>query len=125
MTLPLTQKVWALCFSSIAEAVTEAASGDTLDVVQGNVDMADMPADVTVKNSGEGEVKVNGNKVEKDKTYTVPTTSSGGYYYHPTTDTKTDDAKGSPKTFDAGIGIYAVTAVLSATGMAWTARKRH
>lgn len=47
------------------------------------------------------------------------------YYYHPTTDTKTDTTKGSPKTFDAGIGIYAVTAVLSVTGMAWTAKKRH
>ena len=47
------------------------------------------------------------------------------YYYHPTTDTKTDETKGSPKTFDAGIGIYAVTAVLSVTGMAWTAKKRH
>ena len=31
----------------------------------------------------------------------------------------------SPKTFDAGIGVYAVTAVLSVTGMAWTAKKRH
>ena len=31
----------------------------------------------------------------------------------------------SPQTFDAGIGIYAVTAVLSVTGMAWTAKKRH
>jgi len=31
----------------------------------------------------------------------------------------------SPKTFDAGVGIYAVTAVLSITGMAWTAKKRH
>lgn len=51
--------------------------------------------------------------------------STGGYYYHPTTDTKADEAKGSPKTFDAGIGIYAVTAVLSVTGMAWTAKKRH
>ena len=31
----------------------------------------------------------------------------------------------SPQTFDAGMGIYAVTAVLSVTGMAWTAKKRH
>ena len=31
----------------------------------------------------------------------------------------------SPQTFDAGVGIYAVTAVLSVTGMAWTAKKRH
>ena len=47
------------------------------------------------------------------------------YYNSTTTDTKADEAKGSPKTFDAGIGIYAVTAVLSVTGMAWTAKKRH
>ena len=54
-----------------------------------------------------------------------PTPSTGGYYYyHPTTDTKADGTKGSPKTFDAGVGIYAVTAVLSVTGMAWTAKKR-
>ena len=56
----------------------------------------------------------------------APTPSTGGYYYyHPTTDTKADETKGSPKTFDAGVGIYAVTAVLSVTGMAWTAKKRH
>lgn len=47
------------------------------------------------------------------------------YYNSTTTDTKTDETKGSPKTFDVGIGIYAVTAVLSVTGMAWTAKKRH
>lgn len=47
------------------------------------------------------------------------------YYSSTTTDTKTDTTKGSPKTFDAGIGIYALTAVLSVTGMAWTAKKRH
>lgn len=29
--------------------------------------------------------------------------SSGGYYYYPTTDTKADDAKGSPKTADPGV----------------------
>ena len=56
----------------------------------------------------------------------APTPSTGGYYYyHPTTDTKADETKGSPKTFDVGVGIYAVTAVLSVTGMAWTAKKRH
>ena len=53
------------------------------------------------------------------------TSSTGGYYYHPTTDTKADETKGSPKTFDAGVGIYAVTAVLSVTGMAWVGKKRH
>lgn len=47
------------------------------------------------------------------------------YYYHPTTDTKVDETKGSPKTFDAGVGLYAVTAMLSMTGMAWVGKKRH
>ena len=51
--------------------------------------------------------------------------STGGYYYHPTTDTKADETKGSPKTFDAGVGVYAVTAVLSVTGMAWVGKKGH
>ena len=54
-----------------------------------------------------------------------PTPSTGGYYYyHPTTHTKADGTQGSPKTIDAGVGIYAVTAVLSVTGMAWAAKKR-
>ena len=52
-----------------------------------------------------------------------PTPSTGGYYSYPSTTTN-DTTKGSPKTFDAGVGIYAVTAVLSVTGMAWTAKKR-
>lgn len=47
------------------------------------------------------------------------------YYNSTTTDTKVDETKGSPKTFDAGVGIYAVTAVLSVTGMAWVGKKRH
>ena len=59
-----------------------------------------------------------------DGSYSVVKKPAPSYYYHPTTDTKADEAKGSPKTFDAGIGIYAVTAVLSVTGMAWTAKKR-
>ena len=43
--------------------------------------------------------------------------SSGGYYYYPTTDTKADDAKGSPKTADPGVALYGVLSLLSLTGM--------
>ena len=43
--------------------------------------------------------------------------SGGNYYYHPTTDTKTDDAKGSPKTADPGVALYAALSILSLTGM--------
>ena len=48
------------------------------------------------------------------------------YYYNSTTttDTKKDDSKSSPKTFDAGVGIYALTAVLSVTGMAYVGKKK-
>ena len=55
----------------------------------------------------------------------VTTTSSGGYYYYqPTTDTKTDNTKGSPKTFDAGIALYVGMALTSAAGVAFVGKKR-
>lgn len=50
--------------------------------------------------------------------------SSSGYYYYPTTDTKADDAKGSPKTADPGIALYAALSLLSLTGLTCTAKKR-
>ena len=73
------------------------------------------------------KVKVNDEEVVEvsESTTVINVKPPRYYYYHPTTDTKADETKGSPKTFDAGIGIYAVTAVLSVTGMAWTAKKRH
>ena len=43
--------------------------------------------------------------------------SSSGYYYYPTTDAKTDDTKGSPKTADPGAALYGALALLSLTGM--------
>ncbi len=58
-----------------------------------------------------------------DGAYLTAVWSANSYYYYAptTTDTKTD----SPKTFDAGVGIYAVTALLSVSGMAWAGKKRH
>ena len=51
--------------------------------------------------------------------------SSGGYYYYqPTTDTKTDDAKGSPKTADPGVALYAALSLLSLTGLTCATKKR-
>ena len=50
--------------------------------------------------------------------------SSGGYYYYPTTDTKADDAKDSPKTADPGVALYGVLSLLSLTGLTCTAKKR-
>ena len=50
--------------------------------------------------------------------------SSGGYYYYPTTDTKADDAKGSPKTADPGVALYAALSLLSLTGLTCITKKR-
>lgn len=47
------------------------------------------------------------------------------HYYYGGTTAADEGEKGSPKTFDAGVGIYAVTAALSLTGTAWIGRKRH
>ena len=81
------------------------------------VDVTDYMADgmVTVKNA-DGSYSV------VEKTPEQPPR----YYYNSTTttDTKKDDSKSSPKTFDAGVGIYAVSAVLSVTGMAYVGKKK-
>ena len=50
--------------------------------------------------------------------------SSGGYYYYSTPDTKADDAKGSPKTADLGVALYAALSLLSLTGLTCTTKKR-
>ena len=50
--------------------------------------------------------------------------SGGNYYYHPTTDTKTDDTKGSPKTADPGVALYAALSLLSLTGLTCATKKR-
>ena len=58
----------------------------------------------------------------------VPTTVSTGRHYSAVLANKTADTttetKSSPKTFDAGVGIYAVSAILSVTGMAWVGKKK-
>ena len=58
-----------------------------------------------------------------DGTFTVEKVG-GYYYYYPTTDTKTTDTKGSPKTFDAGIALYVGMALTSAAGVAFVGKKR-
>ena len=50
--------------------------------------------------------------------------SSGGYYYYPTPDTKADDVKGSPKTADPGVALYAALSLLSLTGLTCATKKR-
>lgn len=105
-------------------AVVSAANADrSITIVKGNnAQLNGVNSGVKVVVTGDA-VSVNGTRVTNDDVngYTVPTQS---YYYYPATDTKKDETKGSPKTFDAGVGIYAVTALLSVGGMAWAGKKR-
>ena len=111
-------------------ATTEGVK--TIIIKNGDVQLTGVSAGVNVKNDADGNtVTVNGSKniTKQDKEgYTVPQPEqkpSGNHYYYYAPSTDTTETKGSPKTFDAGIGIYAVTAVLSVTGMAWVGKKRH
>lgn len=111
-------------------AIADAAnSGKEVTITKGG-EINGVNENVTVTVDADG-VKINGKDAARGK-YTVPVTPDPTpeqpprYYYNSTTTTgtKADGTKGSPKTFDAGIGVYAVTAVLSLSGMAWTAKKR-
>ena len=99
------------------KAVAWTSSNDAVAAVDAN-------GVVTAK--AEGTATITATAGGKTATCTVTVKAAPRYYYNSTTTTgtKADGTKGSPKTFDAGVGIYAVTAVLSVTGMAWTAKKR-
>ena len=105
--------------------IAVAQEGYDVAVAAGTVNFTDVPVGVKVINNG-GTVKVNGNTVAAGSSYTVP--QPPRYYYNSTTttttDTKADGTKGSPKTFDAGVGIYAVSALLSVTGMAYVGKRK-
>ena len=92
-------------------------------IMKGTVRLTDVPVGVTVANNGAGTVTVNGSgAITERNPYTVP----ARYYYYnsTTTDTKTTDTKGSPKTFDAGIALYVGMALTSAAGVAFVGKKR-
>lgn len=46
------------------------------------------------------------------------------YYYNSTTTVKDEGKTGSPKTIDTGVGMYAVSVVLSLTGMVYVGKKK-
>ena len=110
---------------TIQNVANSLSAGQKLVISKGNVTLTNVPAGVTVIPS-EGTVVVNGKNISDGHHrdgYTVPQ-SSGYYYYQPTTDTKANDTKGSPKTFDAGIALYVGMALTSAAGVAFVGKKR-
>ena len=112
---------------TIQNAAKNLSAGQWLAIGKGTVELRNVPAGVIVRpvNDTVGVV-VNGKNISGNQYidgYTVPQ-SSGYYYYYPTTDTKTTDTKGSPKTFDAGIALYVGMALTSAAGVAFVGKKR-
>ena len=109
---------------TIQNVASSLSAGQWLEIMEGTVRLTDVPAGVTVI-PGEGTVVVNGKDISGNlyaDGYTVP----ARYYYYnsTTTDTKTTDTKGSPKTFDAGIALYVGMALTSAAGVAFVGKKR-
>ena len=117
--------IYAKAGTVTVKNVTMQGDGKVVIEETASADLA-LPAGTVVENNGDGTgtVKVNGNTVKSGESYTVP--QAPRYYYNSTTttDTKKDETKGSPKTFDAGVGIYAVSALLSVTGMACVGKKK-
>ena len=88
-----------------------------------NNDLVDVVTPVVADDNSDKVAEITGTFSE----LIVPTPEQPPRYYYnstTTTDTKADGTKGSPKTFDAGMGIYALTAVLSVTGMAYVGKKK-
>ena len=126
------EETYVICdVSTVSEAYTDISGGT---FTKGSATMIGKTASAKVAISG-GAFKDAAGKAVDVSAYLVAgkqqnsdgSVGNKSYYYYPSTsDTTTSTTtKGSPKTFDAGVGIYAVTAVLSVTGMAWTAKKRH
>ena len=108
---------------TIQNAAKHLSAGQQLWIKKGTVTLMGVPAGVTVYPEHDTVVFVNGKDISNEfDGYTVP--QSSGYYYHPTTDTKADGTKGSPKTFDAGIALYVGMALTSAVGVAFVGKKR-
>lgn len=96
----------------------EANSGKDVTVIKSGA-ITGVKGGVTIKAAVEGVTVNNVTVPTGGAGYTVPRT----YYYYPAASTG-DNKTTSPKTFDAGMGAYAVSALLSLTGMAWLGGRR-
>ena len=112
-------------YYAVGSAVIAAAANNGKSVLvtkAGPITGVDAGKSIDVARDVTG-VTINGNTVAAGTSYTVP----ARYYYNSTTtttDTKADDTKGSPKTFDAGIALYVGMALTSAAGVAFVGKKR-
>lgn len=79
--------------------------------------------DKLTQNDGDYRFNPNGTPLLPEHKYpTVEETPR--YYYNSTTTVKDEGKTGSPKTIDAGVGMYAVSVVLSLTGMVYVGKRK-
>lgn len=79
--------------------------------------------DKLTQNGGDYRFNPNGTPLLPEHKY--PTAEeTPRYYYNSATTVKDEGKTGSPKTIDAGVGMYAVSAVLSLTGMVYVNKKK-
>lgn len=72
-----------------------------------------------------GEYRFNPNGTPLLPEHKYPTAEeTPRYYYNSATTAKDEGKTGSPKTIDAGVGMYAVSVVLSLTGMVYVGKKK-
>ena len=79
--------------------------------------------DKLTQNGGDYRFNPNGTPLLPEHKY--PTLEETPRYYYSSATTAKDEGKtGSPKTIDAGVGMYAVSAALSLTGMVYVSKKK-
>ena len=72
-----------------------------------------------------GDYRLNSNGTPLLPEHKYPTVEETPRYYYSSATTAKDEGKtGSPKTIDTGVGMYAVSVVLSLTGMAYVGKKK-
>ena len=78
-----------------------------------------------ITTAGGGDYRLNSNGTPLLPEHKYPTVEeTPRYYYNSTTTVKDEGKTGSPKTIDTGVGMYAVSVVLSLTGMAYVGKKK-
>ena len=107
-----------------AEAVLQSATSGTFTVVGAVEDEAlNVKPGVTIVNNSNTTIRVNGNEVASEKSYTVP--GAPIFIYTPTEDTpKANDQKNPSTGANDFVGVAAAMAVVSLLGAAAVIRKK-
>ena len=107
-----------------AEAVLQSATSGTFTVVGAVEDEAlNVKPGVTIVNNSNTTIRVNGNEVASEKSYTVP--GAPIFIYTPTEDTpKANDQKNPATGANDFVGVAAAMAVVSLLGAAAVIRKK-